>query len=90
MTAAPVSVAAALGLAGTSILWLGVCQNIDASGTVYRRASTAEPDPAAAAAFRHPPGDRWEMTVLADVPTWLWTTGGEVAVVVLEDGVAGV
>ena len=30
------------------------------------------------------------MTVLADVPTWLWTTGGEVAVVVLEDGVAGV
>ena len=88
VTSTPVSVAAALGLSGSGVVFLGRAQNIDPEQTVYRLRSAAAPDPATVHAFRHPPGDLWSVTVY-DVPaTWLWTAEGE-AVVVLEHGLPG-
>ena len=89
VTTDPVSVAAELGLtpAANSVAWLGTAQNVDPSETVLRVRSATKPTPGVSA-FRHPPGDRWRMTLYGDLPTWLWVADGE-AVVVLEDGIPG-
>ena len=88
----PVSVREALSLADApgAVVWLGTVQNVSPTATVYRLRATSAPDPAAAA-FRHPAGDRWAMTVYGDDEgaTWLWTASGS-AVVVLESGIPGV
>ena len=92
VTTTPQSVRVALGVAdGTrSVAWLGECQNIDPTVNVYRERATAAPT-GTEAAFRHPPGDRWAISVYSDDlgPTWLWTSQGT-ATVVLSDGIPGV
>lgn len=82
VTTDPVNVANALGLDAYG-LWVGECQNTDASETVYRAASATKPDPAATAGFRHRPGEFWSMTVYGEAPVWLWTVRDQ-AIVVLE------
>ena len=92
VTTTPQSVRVALGISDSlrSQLWLGECQNIDPTENVYRVRSVATPT-GAEAAFRHPPGDRWAMSVHSDDlgAMWLWTATGT-AVVVMSDGVPGV
>ena len=92
VTTTPQNVRVALGLAdgARGVAWLGECQNIDPTESVYRERSLAAPT-GTEAAFRHPPGDRWAMTVYSDDigATWLWTSRGA-ATVVLSDGVPGV
>ena len=92
VTTTPQSVRAALGVidGGGGVVWRGEAQNIDPTENVYRVRSVAAPT-GPEAAFRHPPGDRWAMSVYADDigATWLWTSTGT-ATVVVSDGIPGV
>ena len=98
VTTTPQSVGAVLGLGlgpgGVAVtrsqIWVGECQNADGTENVYRLVSVATPT-GKETAFRHPPGDRWAMSVHSDDigATWLWTSNGT-AVVVMSDGLPGV
>ena len=64
------------------VIFRGECANTSGTVTVYRRRSIVAPS-ATDAAFRHPPGDSWDMEVFGDSwgATWLWTGGGQAEVI---------
>ena len=86
ITTTPQSFAALVGADGSltnqAIVWQGRCQNTHPADSVYRVRAMTQPA-AGVPAFKHGPGEVWDMDVYRDVDgaTWLWSLYGNVVIV---------